>query len=289
MPDLASVNGTITAPADAVVSIDDRGLLFGDAVYEALRVYGGRPFALDRHQARLRRSLTELRFNGVDIDAIGRDVVALIERSGLREATVYYQVSRGVHPRDHTPPKDLTPTVLITVRGLQRAKRPDRERGVGVIAVQDTRWGRVDIKTTNLLPNALARWQASEAGCYEAVLLDGEIVREGCSTSVLAARGGVIMAPRQGPWILPSITRAIAEELCRKEGIAVEERDFTLDEMLTAEEILLLGSTTEIIGVVQVDGGSAGSGQVGPITRRLAELYRAHIAESLGIPIEDVI
>lgn len=279
MPDLASVNGRVTAPAEAVISIDDRGVLFGDAVYEGLRAYRGRAFALGRHQARLARSLRELSITGVDVDAIGRDVEALLARSGLSEAIIYYQVSRGAHPRDHAPPPDLAPTVVITVREARRTI--DDEEGVGVITARDDRWGRVDIKTTNLLPNALARWKAKEAGCYEAILCDGDIVREGCATSAAVVIGGAFVAPKQGPSILPGITRAIAEELCAADGIPVAERDFTRAELLGAEEVLLLGSSTEIVGVVRVDGAKVADGKVGPITKRLAQLYKAYIDESL--------
>lgn len=272
MPELASVNGRITAINEAVVSINDRGLLFGDAVYEGLHAYRGRPFALDRHQARLARSLRELRIEGVDVDAIGRDVEALLARSGIEEALLYYQVSRGAHPREHAPPPGLTPTVIITAREARRTI--DDEAGVSTITAPDQRWGRVDIKTTNLLPNALARWKAKESGCYEAILIDGDVVREACATSVMAVIGGELVGPRQGPWILPSITRAIAEEICREHGIPLAERDFTKAELLAADEVLLLGSSTEIVGAVRVDGAPIGEGVVGPITRRLAALYR---------------
>jgi len=281
MPELANVNGRITAPQDAVVPIDDRGLMFGDAVYEAVRVYGGKPFALDRHQARFRRSLAELSIEGVDVDAVTRDILDLIRRSELSESVVYYQASRGVHARDHVPAPNLKPTVLITVRTF---KSSDYGAGVGVITCPDIRWGRVDIKTTNLLPNVLAKWAARKAGCYEAVLLDGDIVREACSTSVLIVKGGVISAPTQGPWILPSITRDVVEELCRREKFPLQSREIRVPEMLAADEVFLMGSSTEVAGVVRIDGKPVADGKVGPITRRLETLYRKYVAESLGIP-----
>jgi D-alanine transaminase len=284
MPDLAYVNGRITAIEDAVVSIDDRGFVFGDAVYEALRVYGGKPFGLDRHQKRLHRSLGELRITGADEAAIEAAILDLIERSGLRDAIVYWQVSRGVQARDHAPGPGLTPTVVITVRAFKKSALLDYERGSKTITVKDIRWGRVDIKTTNLLPNMLARWQAKEAGCYEAILVAGEIVREACATAVGIAREGALVLPKQGPWILPSITRQIAEELCERGGIPVVIRDFSLDELTSADEVLLMGSSTEIVGVVEVDGQPVGGGRAGPITRRLLSMYRDLIAESLGIP-----
>lgn len=288
MPELAYVNGRITAIEDAVVAIDDRGFVFGDAVYEALRVYGGKPFGLDRHQRRLHRSLGELRIEGADEAAIEAAILDLIERSALRDAIVYYQVSRGVQARDHAPAPGLTPTVVITVRAVKKSKLLDYEQGARVIAVNDIRWGRVDIKTTNLLPNMLARWQAKEAGCYEALLIEGDIVREACATAVGIVRGGALALPKQGPWILPSITRAIVEELCAREGISLEERDFNLEELVAADEVLLMGSSTEVVGVVEVDGKPAGGGRVGPVTRRLLALYRNFIAESLGIPRSEV-
>jgi D-alanine transaminase len=261
--------------------------VFADAVYEALRVYRGKPFALALHQARLARSLSELGIHA-DVDQIGRDVAALIDRSGLDGAVVYYQISRGVQPRDHVPAEGLTATVIITVREYKRSLLLSYEEGVTVITAPDIRWGRVDIKTTNLLPNVLARWQARERRAYEAILLRDEIVREACMTSVVIAKGGAIVAPRQGPWILPSITRAVVEALCKENGVAVEERDFTKAELMAADEVLLLGSTTEVVAATRVDDQSIGSGGVGPMARRLLELYRAHVAESLGLSPSDI-
>jgi D-alanine transaminase len=283
MPDLASVNGRISAPHEAVVPIDDRGLMFGDAVYEATRVYGGRVFALDRHLARFRRSLSELAIDNVDADAVGRDITALVERSGLLEALVYWQASRGVHPREHVPPADLTPTVIITVRAWTKPQ-PPADRGLTVITVPDVRWGRVDIKTTNLLPNTLAKWQAKRAGAAEAILLDGDHVREACSTGVLLVTAGRMLAPEQGPWILPSITRQIVEELAADVGIPVETRAVRVGELLAADEVFLVGSSTEVAGVTAIDGRPVADGRVGPVTRRLIGLYRRYVAETLGLP-----
>jgi D-alanine transaminase len=284
MPDLASVNGKITPPEQAVVSIDDRGFLFGDAVYEAMRVYSGRPFALDRHQARFRRSLSELGITGVDVDAVGRDILDLIAKSGLQDAVVYYQASRGVHAREHVPPAGLKPTVVVTVREYHHSGLLDHERGVSVITVPDIRWGRVDIKTTNLLPNCLAKMEAKKAGCYEAILLDGDVVREACSTAVLMVVGGRIVAPEQGPWILPSITREVCEQLAREDRIPLESRTVKAAELWTADEVFLMGSSTEVAGIVRVDGKPVGGGKVGPMTRRLHRLYRAYAARTLDLP-----
>jgi D-alanine transaminase len=288
MPELAYVNGRISAIEDAVVSIDDRGFIFGDAVYEALRVYGGKPFGLNLHQARLRRSLSELRIEGADLGALDGAILELIERSTIPDAIVYYQVTRGVQARDHAPAAALSPTVVITVRAYRQSSLLDYDRGVRVIAVQDDRWARVDIKTTNLLPNMLARWKAKEAGCYEAILVEGSVVREACATAVGIAKKGALVLPRQGPWILPSITRSVAEELCQVEGISVEERDFTLDELTSADEVILMGSSTEIAGVVEVDGRAVGGGRVGPMARTLLDRYRAYVAGILGIERSEV-
>jgi D-alanine transaminase len=215
-------------------------------------------------------------------------ILELIERSTLRDAIVYYQVTRGVQARDHAPAAALSPTVVITVRAYRQSSLLDYDRGVRVIAVQDDRWARVDIKTTNLLPNMLARWRAKEAGCYEAILVEGSVVREACATAVGIVKEGALVLPRQGPWILPSITRSVAEELCQVEGISVEERDFTLDELTSADEVILMGSSTEIAGVVEVDGRAVGGGRVGPVARTLLDRYRAYVAGILGIERSEV-
>jgi D-alanine transaminase len=279
MPELASVNGRISPPSEAVVPIDDRGLLFGDAVYEATRAYGGRVFALERHLERFRRSLSELEIDNVDVAAVGRDVVSLVRRSELPEALIYWQASRGVHPRDHIPPAGLTPTVIITVRA---AKPPahDEDRGVAVVTAPDLRWGRVDIKTTNLLPNALAKWRARKAGAAEAILIEdtpaGPLVREGCSVGVMLVRDGRLIGPSLGPWILPSITRQIVEELAIFAVIPYEHRDVPAAELDAADEVLICGSSTEVAGVVRIDGRTIGDGRPGPVTRELMRLYREY-------------
>lgn len=288
MPELAYVNGRITPIAEAAVSIDDRGFVFGDAVYEALRVYSGRPFALHLHQDRLRRGLAELQMEHVDVDMITEAIHSLLEQAALSDAVLYYQITRGVQPRDHAPAEGLLPTVVITLRAFKRSKLLDYEHGVSVVTMPDVRWGRVDIKTTNLLPNVLSRWQAKRAGCYEAILMAGEIVREACASSVVMIKDGVWIAPRNGPCILPSITRGIAEEICRAQGWPIVERDFSRAEMMAADELLLLGSTTEIVSVVQVDGRAIGDAQPGPRSRELLDLYRDEIARRLGIVRRDI-
>lgn len=283
MPELAYVNGRVSPIAEALVPIDDRGFLFGDAVYEALRVYSGKPFALDLHQERLSRSLAALEMKNVDIGAITQAIHSLIAQAGLAQAVLYYQVTRGVQARDHAPAAGISPTIVITLRAFARSKLLDYEQGVSTVTMPDIRWGRVDIKTTNLLPNVLSRWQAKNSGCFEAILLDGEIVREACATSVVMIKDGKWIAPRNGPWILPSITREIAEQICKREGWPCEERDFSRAEMMEADELMLLGSTTEIVGVVRVDGQKIGDGRPGPRTQSLLSLYRDEIARRLGL------
>lgn len=289
MPELAYVNGRVSPIAEAVIPIDDRGFLFGDAVYEALRVYKGKPFALELHQARLLRSLSELSIASVDIESVTRAIGDLIAQSGIADAVVYYQITRGVQPRDHAPAEGILPTIVITVRNFSRSKALSFEHGVSVITMPDIRWGRVDIKTTNLLPNVLSRWQSKQSGCFEAILLDGEIVREACATSVVMIKHGRWIAPPNGPWILPSITRGIAEELWMREGFPYEERHFDRAEMMAADELLLLGSTTEIVGVVRVDNKPIGNGEPGPLTRRIFSLYRDEIARRLEIARDEIV
>jgi D-alanine transaminase len=281
MSDLVHLGGKLVRRDRAAVSIDDRSFLFGDAVYEVVRAVRGRFIEPERHFRRLARSLGEIALPAPALDL--REVAAdLLHRNGLddREATVYLQVSRGAAPRQHAfPPAGTAPTVLVTVTPFS----PRTELlagGVATITLPDLRWSRCDIKSVNLLPNVLAAQRAAEAGAFEAILLRDGVVTEATRSNVLVVIAGVVHTHPTGPFILPGVTREVVLELASAAGIPVRETAVRADELFVADEILLTGTTADVMPVVAVDGRRVAAGTPGPITRRLGGL----LAERFGLP-----
>lgn len=271
MPDVAFVNGAFVPPADAKVSIDDRGFQFGDGIYEVIRTYRGHPFELDAHLARLDRSAAALDL----IQPYSRTewtshILEGIRRAAYPEAKIYLQVTRGVAPRDHAYSVDMAPTVVMTVRELHPLSRSVQEAGVEAMMIEDIRWGRCDIKSVNLLGNVLARQQAKRAQVFEAILLKEGSVTEGAVSNVMVVRGGTVMTAPEGPRILSGVTRAVVLELARQKGLPVQECCIAQAELYGADEVFLTGTTVEVLAVVRVDGKVIKDGRPGPITQRLA-------------------
>ena len=280
MSDLVYLSGTILARESAAVSIDDRGFLLGDAVYEVLRVVRGRFVEPERHLKRLARSLHEVSIPNPDLDLL-QISTDLLRRNRLEgaEATVYMQVSRGAAVRQHAfPPPGTTPTVLVTASAfVPRAEL--LSYGAKAITLPDLRWSRCDIKSVNLLPNVLAAQRAAEAGAFEAILLRDGVVTEATRSNVLIVAGGVIRTHPTGPFILPGVTREVVLELAAEAGVPVLEEPVSADGLLSADEVLLTGTTADVMAVVAIDGRPVGTGQPGPLARRLGGL----LAERIGV------
>lgn len=274
MPDVAFVNGAFVPPADAKVSIDDRGFQFGDGIYEVIRTYGGQPFELEAHLARLDRSAAALDL----IQPYSRTewtnhILEGIRRAAYPEAKIYMQLTRGVAPRDHAYAADLAPTVVMTVRELHPLSRSVQAVGVEAMTIEDIRWGRCDIKSVNLLGNVLARQQAKRAQVFEAILVKEGSITEGAVSNVMVVRGGTVMTAPEGPRILSGVTRAVVLGLARKEGLPVQECCITQADLYGADEVFLTGTTVEVLAVVRVDGKVIKDGRPGPITQRLAAAF----------------
>ncbi len=274
MPDVGFVNGRFLPLEEATVSIEDRGFQFGDGVYEVIRTYGGRPFELEAHITRLERSAKALNLRLPYTRSQWKDyVVEGIRRAGYPENKIYIQVTRGVAPRDHAYPTDVSPTVVMTIRAFQPLRESIRSAGVDAITVTDIRWGRCDIKSLNLLANVLARQQAKEAGVFEAILIKDGAVTEGAVSNVMIVKNGALMTAPEGSGILSGVTRTAVLELARKESIPVDERQVFREELYGADEVLLTGTTVEVLAVVRIDGRTVGSGLPGPVARRLGARF----------------
>lgn len=282
---LACVNGTIMPIEQATIPVWDRGFLFGDSVYELFRMYQGRCWLEDEHLARLRRSLSELDFVAVDLSRLMDRLRQTIRQSGIREGTVYVQITRGVAPRSHPfPSPPVAPTEVIIVRPYDAAPTERlRQTGVPLVSQPDLRWKRCDIKSTNLLANVLAIEAARRAGAFEAVLVDARgFVTEATHTSLLWARGGRLEGTPEGHEILPGMTRQLVLRLTANLGIPFAGVHVTLEELKTVDELILVGTTVEIMPAIQIDGSPIGTGKPGPIALRLHRAYEEAVQKWLA-------
>lgn len=286
MPDpapLANVN-SVPMPLDAVtISAQDRGFLFGDAVYEVLRVYRGKPWLEQEHFERLRRSLDAVRIGGIDLGRLRRRMHETVAAGPFLEATVYIQITRGAAPRAHPFPENATPLEFLFAKAFHDPYPVARERGAAVLLQPDVRWGRCDIKSTNLLANVLAMQAAKEAGCVEAVLYlpDGTLT-EGSHSSLFGAHDGVLRTAPNSNAILPGVTRLLGFSLAEAAGIPLREQNLHRDELGTVTELFLTGTTVEVLPIVKANDHTIGDGKPGPVTRRLQEAYRAAVGAFVG-------
>ncbi|MFO8098921.1 MAG: D-amino-acid transaminase [Salinibacter sp.] len=271
-------NGDFMTKDEVSISPDDRGFLFGDGVYEVVRAADGAFFRLDDHRERLRRSLSEIRLlDDVDPDAVWTAVQALLPRNDLTsgDAKVYLQITRGAAPRKHAfPDPSVEPTVYARAEAIDLPTEK-WEQGVTVILRPDRRWARCDIKSLNYLPNVLANQAAMEADAYEALLTREGFVTEGTHSSMAAVVDGTVVTRPLTHHVLPSITRRVLLDLCAEQGIPTTERPVAVDELTEADELILLGTTTGIMPIVQVEDRAVGDGTPGPVVRALQAAFRA--------------
>jgi D-alanine transaminase len=278
------LNGEYVARERATVSVDDRGFLFGDGVYEVTRALDGRLADHARHARRLARSLDGIAIAHAGLGA--SEVAAISERllaaNGLASghATVYLQVTRGSAPRAHhyPDPGSTPPTVYVSATPFAPLEAA-RAEGVEVIVTPDLRWGRCDLKTVNLLPNVMAKQQAVLAGAHEAVFVRGDAVTEGASTNVFGMLRGELRTHPLTPAVLPGVTREVVLDLAAALGVPVREEAMSLAELLAADELFITSTTNDVMPVVRVDGRVIGDGRPGGVTRRLADAYLARTGE----------
>lgn len=280
MARIAYVNGAYVPQSQATVNIEDRGYQFGDGVYEVCEVHDGALIDEARHLARLQRSLTELQI-GQPLSAAALRLVLreVIRRNRLKDGYVYLQVTRGVAPRDHCfPATPVRPAFVVTTKAIDPAKGEAlAAKGIAVITLPDIRWKRPDIKTIGLLPNVLARQAAKEKGAQEAWLIDADgMVTEGAASNAwIIDRSNTIVTRHIDSGILSGVTRATLLDLIAKEGLRLEQRQFSLDEAKAAREAFVTGATNLVMPVVRIDGAPVGDGQPGPLAQRLRALFHS--------------
>ena len=268
---------------DASISPLDRGFLFGAGVYEVVRAIGGRLVEPERHWNRLARSLRETRIDrpltlgNDDVSTIAR---RLLEENGLMQghAIVYLEITRGsVSPRTHHfPPAGTPPTVFASAAAFTPFDG-QRVTGVPIILAPDQRWARCDIKSVNLLPNAMAKQLAVDAGAWETVFVRDGTITEGTSSNIFALIGGELRTHPATHAILGGVTRDVTLAAAKTLGIAVAERGFTVAELEGAEEAFLTSTTNDVMPVVRVDATRIASGEPGGVTRQIGEEVRKRL------------
>lgn len=260
---------------DAVrISPEDRGFLFADGIYEVIRSYDGKLFRLADHIARMERGLSAIQICDVDTAAIAKAAGELIKRNDLTKgsATIYVQITRGAAPRTHFfPDPPAVPTVYASASALK--PKGDPVRGVSVITVPDIRWARCDIKSVSLLANCLANEQAHKAGVLEAIFVRDGVALEGTSSTFFAVVDGELRTAPLNNYILGSITRVVALELCRSAGIRYAETPVYVSDLPRATEMMLASTTVEVMPITTIDGQTVGDGKPGPVARKLRELF----------------
>ncbi|WP_346294614.1 D-amino-acid transaminase [Rhodopseudomonas sp. P1] len=278
MSRIAYVNGRYLDMRDASVNIEDRGYQFADGVYEVCEVRGGKLVDMPRHLARLQRSLGELRIKEpMPLSALSVVMHEVVRRNRVNHGIVYLQVTRGVARRDHGfPAASVKPAVVVTARSLDPAKgQANAAHGIKVITLPENRWPRVDIKSTALLPNVLAKQAAREAGAYEAWYFDRDgYVTEGSSSNAwIVTKEGRVVTRSAEAGILPGVTRAVLMDAFEALQVRFEERPFTPAEAASAAEAFVTASSQIVMPVVAIDGQPIGDGKPGALAKRLREQF----------------
>lgn len=268
------VNGEYLPEEAATVSIFDRGFLMADGVYEVTSVLDYKLIDFAGHMVRLARSLHELDMAAAVTDAemegIHRE---LIRANDLDEGMIYLQVTRGAADRDFVYPKDTKPTLVLFTQKKALAETPASTNGIKVVSIPDIRWGRRDIKTVQLLAPSMGKMAAKAAGADDAWLVEGGFVTEGTSNNAYIVKSGKIITRNLSNDILHGITRAAVLRFAREAQMEVEERAFTIDEAMNADEAFITSASTFVCPVVEIDGATLGGGTPGPVAKRLREIY----------------
>jgi D-alanine transaminase len=270
------VNGAYLPEDEAKISIFDRGFLFADGVYEVTSVLDGKLIDFAGHAARLQRSMDALGMTAVidmeDLLEVHRELVRV---NDIDEGLIYLQVTRGAADRDFLyPPEETPPTmVLFTQSKPGLAASPMAKTGMKIVTIPDRRWGRRDIKTVQLLYPSMGKMEAKAQGADDAWMVEDGAVTEGTSNNAYIVKDGVIVTRHLGEEILHGITRKAVLAFAREAQMKVEERAFTVEEALSADEAFVTSASSFVMPVVSIDGSQIGDGTPGKVVARLREIY----------------
>ncbi|CAM4233567.1 D-amino-acid transaminase [Lederbergia lenta] len=260
------------------IDIEDRGYQFGDGVYEVIRIYDGQLFTAEEHLTRFFSSAEKIKIVvPFPKEQLLRLIKQLINENKVNNGSIYMQITRGASPRNHVFPSAETKPVLTAYTKVVERPESALENGVEAIVADDIRWLRCDIKSLNLLPNLLAKQQATEKGCYESILHRDGTVTEGSSSNAYIIKDGKVKTHPATNLILNGITRQVIARLCDENQIPFYEEVFTVDELLAADEVFISSTTSEVMPVIRVDGKLFSDGKPGQITRKLQSLFLEEI------------
>ncbi|MCP5415345.1 MAG: aminotransferase class IV [Chromatiaceae bacterium] len=276
-PLLAYLNGEYLPSDRACLPITDRGLLFGDSVYEVVPAYGGLPFRVSHHLKRLDRSLSAIQMKNPLSHEQWRAVFERLTRQlPGQDQSIYLQVTRGAYPlRNHVIPLTVVPNVFAFTMANPPRDEAAAARGISAVTLDDIRWHRCDIKATTLLANVLARARASDEKVDDAVLVRDGMAMEGTASNLFIVHDGLLITPPEGTELLSGITRDLVLELAQEAGVPYAQASIGVAELEQADEIWLTSSTREIAAVVQLNGRQVGDGVPGPLWHRMDALFQA--------------
>lgn len=279
MNDVLYFNGRFTTTAERVIGVEDRGFQFGDAVYEVFKFVGKHPIFLAEHFRRMERGLRQIEIRSPwDEAGFAATMRDLIARTSFDDGIVYIQVTRGEAERAHFYRDDLDPTVVAYSRAFTFPDAAKKERGIRLITAADLRWKHCDVKSVNLLANALAKKKAQRTGADEVLLLDDDVVRECASASFFGVRDGVVITHPLDEHILPGVVRDRVIALARAAQIRVEERPLLASELFDIDEAFVTNTTMGVMPVAVIDGRSLRRGEVTPQLERLLDRDEARDA-----------
>jgi len=251
----------------------DRGFYFGDGVYEVVRSYSGKIFAIEEHLERLKRNLSEINITGVDINTIHSKINTAFEQASISNAKIYLQITRGSAARNHTWEPAIKPNFFMTITELPDDKI-DKKQGVAVVTCPDLRWKRCDIKSLNLLPNVLARQYAAEKGCAEAILInDDGLITEGAASTFFALFGKTLQTTPLTENVLPSITRKYVLKAAQNIDLTIKEDYLTPQKAIQAEELFIAVTTKDIVPVIKFDDHIISDGKPGKSTKSIMDEF----------------
>ncbi|MFZ6842969.1 D-amino acid aminotransferase [Undibacterium sp. RuTC16W] len=272
---LVYLNGSLTPLSDAKIPVLDRGFIFGDGIYEVIPVYGRKMFRADQHLARLFRSLAAIGIPNPHDRASWLALIAqVMDAHPADDQMVYLQVTRGVAKRAHAFPQEVVPTVFIMTNPIVLPSDAVRAKGVTCVSMEDKRWLRCEIKSISLLGNVLAAQNAAEHGATESIQFRDGFLTEASASNVWIVKGGVLSGPPKDNLILEGIRYGLIEELCAANGIDLQARKITREEVFAADEVLLSSATKEVLAVVKLDEQTIGKGVPGPIYQTLYAAYQ---------------
>ncbi|HEV7572110.1 MAG TPA: aminotransferase class IV [Thermoanaerobaculia bacterium] len=272
MSDVLYINGRFTTTAERVIGVEDRGFQFGDAVYEVFKFLGKRPSFLAEHYRRMENGLREVEIRVPWDEAQFAEVVReLLTRTAFDDGIVYVQVTRGESERKHFYPDDLTPTAIAYSRSFTFPDAAKKARGIALVTADDLRWKHCNVKSVNLLANAIAKKRAERAGADEALLIDQAIVREAASSSFFGVRGGVLITHPLDEHILPGVVRDRVVRLALANHIPVDERPLLETELFDLDEVFITSTTLGVMPVAAIDGRATLRGDITPKLQRMLD------------------